>query len=532
MIDTAVVIPCYNKPGRPHTLNESFKHLLKQRLDVLFVIVELCFDDADISDITEGSAVRIKIQGEDKHKDLFQKESLLNIGFKYIDEHYTEIKYLIFLDADVYCEDDSWFGAIRGKLFSNPNKVVQVYSSFQDTGDTGRITYSDAFLRQHCIDVKKANKPIKENSFISNPGIGYGVSFAKLKEFGWLNNASVLGEGDYLFVREMCFNGFHSTFKTNRSLFYDRHQDKIWRYGIASGLLDYVDYHIKHIYHGEYNHRCYLGRRFAMGFWNRERDEITPTGEDGLRYWKDPECDERKVTSQYLACKVHNETAYNSYQLYEDIGYQFDRNMPMKIGMCILDDENRVIDIREMFNIPDLSHHDPREQPLIDGQKNMNLRVDLDGSKDRIVCKQLDSTGQCQIGVANWLEDQELNQYYRYVMISSDMNPMINRVSFIPNKDGVINLILRSDYKVNYCCYLDKIDVKGCKLLNPDFEILQMEDGLLSWWHMENKDSLVTNFSKHGKNSVRLTHDDFISQDMEVKKDEPVELVFYHRCLI
>ena len=106
---------------------------------------------------------------------------------------------------------------------------------------------------------------------------------------------------------------------------------------------------------------------------------------------------------------------------------------------------------------------------------------------------------------------------------------MTSRVSFIPKKSGTITLFLRSDYQVSYSCYVNSISATGCELKNGNFE--EIEDGYLKHWDMQDKGSLISNLDSSGNMSVRVTHDEYISQDILVAEDVPIEIVVSHRCI-
>lgn len=323
MIDTAVILCHYGRPGRPATLPYVVSEHVKQNTPFLLIVVELVFDGQDVSfEPVEIPFIHIKLDGEDRHRHLFQKESLLNIGIRRIPKH---IKYVIVLDADFYSEKMSWFGQARRKLVENPNRVVQMYSSWKDTEMPQMWGTSFAWAQckgipnycSPCSYVRLHNNVMMTN----NPGGGWAFTKKKIMDFGLFNTWMVDGRGDAVFVREMFFSGQHPKMRQTGSIY--AKYDDIYRRNIGSGLIDYVDIDIRHKNHGNMGWRNYMGRQHAVCLWNRPRNEIVGEDENGLMYWLDPECIERKILGNMMDHKPQCEDIDYIIQQYKDLGYNF-----------------------------------------------------------------------------------------------------------------------------------------------------------------------------------------------------------------
>ena len=125
--DTAVILVNFgNDPVRIAASTKAIREQWKQDLFVDFYLVELLIDDQESLYPPEilSQLCYIPIQGDDANRDLFQKEPLMNLGWR------TALKrgnydYFIFLDSDLYSQRLDWFRQIRAKLREHPSRSVQ-----------------------------------------------------------------------------------------------------------------------------------------------------------------------------------------------------------------------------------------------------------------------------------------------------------------------------------------------------------------------------------------------------------------------
>ncbi len=137
LTDTAVVCASFGAdPARIAANSEGISAQLKQDLFADFYLIEML-------PVTGKSAYperllsrlhHVPVAGSDKTEDLFQKESLFNIGWRAALNHH-KYDYFIFTDADIYSPRHNWFRSIRAKLLENPSLAVQGFRMVLDTLD-------------------------------------------------------------------------------------------------------------------------------------------------------------------------------------------------------------------------------------------------------------------------------------------------------------------------------------------------------------------------------------------------------------
>lgn len=267
MKDMALVIPVYG--NRRQILKKSMTYHVKQTLDVQIIVVELSFDGS-ITNLEEFKNIyHVVVNGEDKHKDLCQKESLINIGASYIQE---PIQYIMFLDCDVFSVDCDWFSKIRSKLIS-PNAIVQCCSSVVDSCDPLYSFMSAANVINNNLD-----------GVAHNPGIGWAMHVEEFAMAGGLNPYFIEYSGDSAFLQEM--------FGVDEFANYP-HLASMLRRIDGTYNMKYVDVPVIHINHGNSLDRSYDARKQMVDLWDRSIGDLVSMSTNGLIEWTDPQCAER-----------------------------------------------------------------------------------------------------------------------------------------------------------------------------------------------------------------------------------------------
>ncbi len=285
MIDTAVIWACYGRNPRVESDKIAFFQCLKQDLPVVRVFVELITDPSRESryPFIEGENIRhIKLYGSEANENMFQKEALQNIGA----QHCKECKYLIFVDGDVFSEDLSWYRKIREKLVGNLDKLVQGFRTMKDTQDKDL----DFFSMVACH--KENQWKIKQN-----PGVCWAMNRSFFEEMEGFNPWCIPGTGDGGFVAEFLNMDSDHLYDKFASLFF--WWRNAMRFKEKKGVMDYINVHLVHCFHGTYTERAYVhSRRVADRFGGDIKDLVKIT-KDGFLEWKYPGCPLQRVFQRW-----------------------------------------------------------------------------------------------------------------------------------------------------------------------------------------------------------------------------------------
>lgn len=281
--DTAVIVVSFgNDPVRTQANMTGIKKQLQQDLYCDLYLVEMLSPSGESAYPAEllAQVKHLTVKSSSRHQNLFQKESLMNYGWRKVLESH-DYQYFIFTDADIYAEDLSWFRQIRQRLQLNPAAAVQGYRIVQDTLDP-KIQYSSlaaAYVFDYQTDLSL------------NPGLCWGLSRLVLEMGDGFNAQCLDCAGDSTFVREY-LNWAH--FQYDPYLDKYRWFQELYRELPFRAELDGVPVDIVHVHHGYLQERNYEGIRYAI-------DGLPPIGtfvakdEQGLSFWRDENCIERQI---------------------------------------------------------------------------------------------------------------------------------------------------------------------------------------------------------------------------------------------
>ncbi len=284
--DTAVVVAVFGSdPARVAANTAGVRGQLEQDLYADVFLVELLVSNAQSSyppDVL-SKVHHLPVRTSKACLDLFQKEALLNYGWRAALKR-SRYSYFIFVDADVYSDEKSWFRRIRGRLQQDPARAVQGWCTVRDTIDPC-LHYSSvgaAFVLDQPSDL-----PL-------NPGICWGLHRELLEMGNGLNPYCLDCGGDSAFVAE-----YLNTSQTQYDpwLYQWSWFREIERELPFHAQLDCVPVDLVHVHHGYLKERNYDGFRYAMDAL-RPLSELIYTNGDGLLEWKDPECLERTILRQ------------------------------------------------------------------------------------------------------------------------------------------------------------------------------------------------------------------------------------------
>ena len=307
--DTAVIVAHYGKK-RDGIILQAVKSWGEQIPNFKTVIVELLFP-GEVSEITEIDKLKnvehIIVKGTKQNRNLFQKESLLNIGVK----HCSEYEHLIFADSDVISKDKYWFDKIRTKLKQDVLNLVQGFRFFQDTGDGLQERYSYGSQ--------------STGTYLA-PGLIWGINKKFFEMMGGFNQMAISGSGDVLFVTECTHPGLSQRYK----YLFEKNKwpSEVLRKNTPKGNLTYVPVDVKHIYHGSQESRSYIWSRRVVDQFGSILDNVC-IDDTGLLAWTEKGLVLSRVLgrraellSEELMLKIIEEEEAKPKFIYKDIfGY-------------------------------------------------------------------------------------------------------------------------------------------------------------------------------------------------------------------
>lgn len=282
--DTAVIACVFGTdPLRIQANIEGISQQLRQDLLADFYLVEMIEDRQSRYPDSLLSQVRhVPVAASANNTLLFQKEAMLNIGWRTALQHHP-YDYFLFIDADVYSERPELFRQIRSRLREHPARAVHGFEIVRDTVDPD-LNWSS---------LAASYRLSRPNDLNLNPGILWGLHRALLVAANGFNPISIGGCGDSMFVAEFLNE---PDFSYDPWLYQFRFFHEIYRDLPFRAAFDFVPFELKHCYHGLLSERNYDGARYAA-------DGLPPVhtwlhvDESGLLAWTDPDGIPKKLLS-------------------------------------------------------------------------------------------------------------------------------------------------------------------------------------------------------------------------------------------
>lgn len=290
MKPTAIIVASYGRSA-PH-VDAARRAALKWNLQVgqhhiYYVILRTPHSPPGLQDLLgvvkafRHPTTIIDITAGEDAEDIFQKESLFNIGAKRAISDGCQT--LVFLDGDVWSENIRWWQEIAATVESNGDSaLVQVYRRFRDTrsGRTG-------------VSVGAYREALLSHDVPRHPGFGWAMSAALWTQAGGLNPWLISGSGDVMLLGEFAggFNLYPSgEYLKGKSTWWEPTQRHIEPAGVVTAAP--VD--IYHEYHGEHKDRAYMTSRIVLGYACRHPCELVRQHR-GILVWRNPRHRLRRV---------------------------------------------------------------------------------------------------------------------------------------------------------------------------------------------------------------------------------------------
>ncbi len=241
------------------------------------VCVEAHFGVPALAPLLPPNARHETIPADDACRGFFQKEALMNVGWRM-----ARSDAVLFLDGDVSCPDTGWLEACRRAFDRSGACVTQPFRVVRDTLRPDLYSYAS----------RLAGYSGFECDLPRNPGIAALVPRPLLEANGGLNALHPYGTGDSAFLWEYPGSGDPAVRGDDWCVTaFPRVREALRELRVPCGH-GYLPYDLTHHSHGggtgHHGHRNWMSLYFSRPF----RELATVCG-DGLARWNDPSCPER-----------------------------------------------------------------------------------------------------------------------------------------------------------------------------------------------------------------------------------------------
>lgn len=196
------VVTCISNPvqyKRRYELYREFRKRMELEENVILVTVEMAFGERDFEITSEECPWDIQIRG---NTELWQKENLLNIGFRSLPDDW---KYAAWIDADIMFTRPDWARATIDKL--QHYDVVQMFSEVYDLNPqyelAGGVSHGYVY-NWAARDRTHYAKAEKSYTSVGSPGYAWAFTREAFDTLGGLLQSIPLGSADYYMADAMC----------------------------------------------------------------------------------------------------------------------------------------------------------------------------------------------------------------------------------------------------------------------------------------------------------------------------------------
>ncbi len=283
--DTAVVTALYGGDPRRRAANVAgLRGQLLQDLPVDHYVVELIAEGEKtcLPEDLSRRVLHVPVYGGDATGDLFQKEALLNLGWRHARARHP-YNHFIFTDADVMALRYDWWRLLRARLREREGMVVQGLRVAYDSGDKW----------YRCLSTAAYLAGGMRTDLLLSDGFAFGINHALLARIDGLNPYSIDGCGDSTFIGEL----FPELGRVVA------HDSLRWFAPVRRALdvtveLDYLPVDLVHLFHGKLTERNYAMVALAIEAFDKPLSELITLDESGVLAWRDPRCREREILRQ------------------------------------------------------------------------------------------------------------------------------------------------------------------------------------------------------------------------------------------
>jgi len=263
---------------RISAVKRAIKNLSNQTIwdESCVVFVELVPEnqESNFNFNNQNNITHIKIIQQEKNLNLFQKESLWNIG---ADAIKNMVDNYIFIDADTFPQNDYVFAKANKILHYNSNIVFQL-GDYVITKDNDIITRIQ-MLWKYFSTLKSSAQ------YCFNPCGGFAISKSIFEQIKGFNPYGFLYGGDILFLYEIDASSrrIYDCFLHDLDIFKEAVRSSVLNSNI---LIKNEDSPLIHVWHGDHSERPYHSWGLKFNSLNFDLHRDITVGENGLLEWK------------------------------------------------------------------------------------------------------------------------------------------------------------------------------------------------------------------------------------------------------
>jgi hypothetical protein len=156
-------------------------------------------------------------------------------------------------------------------------------------------------------------------------------------------------------------------------------------------------------------------------------------------------------------------------------------------------------------------------------------RVDIKGTDSAVALTPGTAEGG-QISNAGWIPDPEKKKQILVTIFPASTDWKQATFSFTPSKDGSVTLILRGAWNADGTqtwTWYDDIQATGTEIKNADFE--SGNDGSWTLFDDKYRKASISDITKTGKGSVKVSQAFTATQNVAVKANVPVTITFWYK---
>jgi hypothetical protein len=278
------VITCFFNPQQYRSRLENFaifaRAMRRRRIPVFAVEALFAGEAGTIGKFADTLIVSCEAV-------LWQKESLLNLLLRQLDERYEAV---VWCDADVLFENPDWFKILKREL--KKYAVVQPFSEALrlPRGARRAVKSAERFESFGSVYVKKPQLLLKGDfAAHGHTGFAWAARREVLAEHG-LYDAMIAGSGDHVMAH--AFAGDFSSRCIRRIMadnephirHFVRWAEQI--YPRVRGRVGFVPGRLLHLWHGETEHRRYVDRNRELAAFGFNPEKHLERDARGLWRWR------------------------------------------------------------------------------------------------------------------------------------------------------------------------------------------------------------------------------------------------------
>lgn len=276
-----LITALFNVNNKRKELYKNFKNYIN-KFGVNLVTIEGVIGETEEFKVTNRhNNFDIQVRGEHL---VWIKENLINIAVSRLPETW---KYFVWIDSDLEFLEENWQYVILESF--QKYEIIQPFKHIMTLGPDNNQILSHRFSFMYSYVEKLPIDPKYNNIYHSQQGFAFGFSRKAYYSLDKIFDYSIVGDGDTLLayslinkVDKVLVNGYHPNYL--KKIF--DYQIKVQKLAKFS-LLGYSDLGLKHFFHGYYEDREYITRKYILINHKYDPEKDIYYNNDGLLQIKD-----------------------------------------------------------------------------------------------------------------------------------------------------------------------------------------------------------------------------------------------------